>query len=139
MVLLKGNAKARTERSRAGKGSPIRSFMGSLRSQNGFNDVPIVHGFEGAAPLFEGPDPAECRSDIELATGHHGDDRFPHGPVVTKAALKSDVFLNEGVEAEVQGLRAPAHLADPTRWTHDLNGSLQGSRSSRCINHSIAA
>ena len=75
--------------------------MAGRWSQDGFDDLTVVHCLKGMMPFVKGPDSAESGGDIKLATGHHGDDRFPHGPVVAKAALKSDVFLNEGIQTEV--------------------------------------
>ena len=44
---------------------------------------------------------------------------------MTETALQSDVFLNQRVNVETQRLRAPAHFANPTRRTHDLQSNFE--------------
>ena len=98
-----------------------------------------MHGLKSIMPLLQWPGAAEGRGDVQLAPSHHGDDSFPDRPVVTEASLQSDIFLNKGIEAEVERLWSPSHLADPPGRTHDLDSDLESGRRSRGINHAITA
>ena len=81
----------------AAAGKPEESGPSGARlgRQYRFHDLTGVHGFEGGVPLLQRPGAAEGRGDIDLTAGHHGDDGFPDGPVVTEAALQGDILLDQ--------------------------------------------
>ena len=53
--------------------------------------------------------------------------------------MQCDVFLNELIEIESQGLGAPSDFADPAGRADDLKGDFQGGAGSGGINDSVAA
>src|SRR5690625_5639541 len=56
---------------------------------------------------LEGPDPAYQRCHIELTAGKKGQNPLPDWPVMAETSLKSDIFLNQWIQIEIEWLRTP--------------------------------
>src|SRR3954452_4518110 len=93
--------------------------------QHGLHVFARFHFFEALMPVGQVADPADDGIEIKL-TGHdHGDNALPDRPVVRKTARESNVLLDQGVEAELHGLRPPAYFNDLSRRTNGLQRNLQ--------------
>src|SRR5262249_53925461 len=127
---------------------PCRNALGKAASfgivsksnwlENRLHDFAPVHLFEGFVPFSDGPHSADDGRHLELATAKQSNDALPHGPVVTEAALHRDVLLHERIEVEIERLRAPAYLADPSRGADEVERNLERGTRARGIDHAIA-
>lgn len=123
---FKGGLKVEEEGLALGGARLVLCVKLALGFQDGFDEFAGLHAVEAALPFGQRSDAAEDGVHVELAGDEHAEDFFPHRPVVTEAAFERDGFLDEQVEREIAGLRAPAYLADLAIRADPFHRAAQG-------------
>ena len=101
------------------------NLASGVQTEDGFHVFALLHAFEGLFPVFEGVDAADYRGQVHLPGGEQGQDALPRGVEVAEGALEGYGFADQRVEAEIEGLRAPADLGDAAVGAYQLQGLLQ--------------
>ena len=98
-----------------------------------------MHFVEGLVPVAKGPDATDDGADVELTARKESEDALPDWPVVAETALQGDIFLDQLVEVESQGLTSPTNLTDPACRADDFECNFQSGTGSGGINDTVAA
>src|SRR5690625_6629016 len=88
-------------------------------------------------PTLRGARPTYQRCHIELTAGKKGQNPLPDWPVMAETSLKSDIFLNQWIQIEIEWLRTPSNFCNLPVRPNQIHGNFQSRTDTRGIDYDI--